>query len=164
MLAAAKKDDRAHLADMSVLEVLTELVESADVIALTHTEHADADELELYEGILRELNPSATVVRRTGDGVGGGNMLKHFLRASSDRPAPKERSGCWKAILAARRQDAHASEEMEEEDDGSGVKDGDEDDSDEDSDEEEDKDESDDEVEEGEEEGKEDTDPNVGHA
>ena len=161
LVEAAKKDDRAHLVDLSVIEVLAEFVESADVIVLSHTEHADADELELMEGILRELNPSATVVRRTG---AGSSLLVGVVRASPDRPAPKERSGCWQAILAARRQDSiHEEEEveMEEEGDGGDTNDG----NDDGSDDEEDKDaedEDDDEAEEDEEEGKEDVDPNLG--
>lgn len=47
LVAAAKDDERAHLADLSPLEVLAELVETADVVALSHTEDADADELEV---------------------------------------------------------------------------------------------------------------------
>ena len=152
LVEAAKKDDRAHLADLSVIEVLAEFVESADVIVLSHTEHADADELELMEGILRELNPSATVVRRTG---AGSSLLVGVVRASPDRPAPKERSGCWQAILAARKQDSDEDEDVEMEDEGDGG------DADENSDDDEAKD-AEEMDEADEEEGKEDVDPNVG--
>ena len=162
LVEAAKKDDRAHLADLSVLEVWAEFVESADVIVLRHTEHADADELDLQEGILRELNPSATVVRRTGT---GSSLLVGVVRASPDRPAPKERSGCWQAILAARKQDSHEDEdvEMEDEADGGDAEAGNDDGSDDDEDKHtEDEDDDDEEAAEDEEEGKEGVDTNVG--
>eukprot|EP00312_Isochrysidales_sp_CCMP1244_P026636 CAMPEP_0202773310 /NCGR_PEP_ID=MMETSP1388-20130828/44372_1 /ASSEMBLY_ACC=CAM_ASM_000864 /TAXON_ID=37098 /ORGANISM="Isochrysis sp, Strain CCMP1244" /LENGTH=208 /DNA_ID=CAMNT_0049442327 /DNA_START=105 /DNA_END=727 /DNA_ORIENTATION=- len=67
---AAKTDLRAHLRDKKRCEVLAECVESADVIALSHAEAADADELEMLEAMLRALNPSAAVVRHSGRGGG----------------------------------------------------------------------------------------------
>ena len=103
---AGKKDGRAHLHDKNECEVLAEFVESSDVIALSHTEAADTDELGMLEAMLRELNPSATIIQRTGDGTGGGKLLEHITQASSERPPPAERGGCWQTLLAARRQDA----------------------------------------------------------
>ena len=76
---AAKKDVRAHLHDQKACVVLAECVESADVIALSHADSADTDELEMLEAMLRELNPSAAVVRRDGEGEGGGKLLVHLV-------------------------------------------------------------------------------------
>ena len=150
---AAKKDDRAHLAGLSVPEVLAEFVETAAVVVLSHTEHANADLLEIQEGVLRELNPSVTVVRR---GAGRLPALVGVVRASPERPAPMERSGCFQAVMEARRQGGHEDEDVEEE----------EGDEDEDGDDDEAKDAEDmdaeDEVEEDEDEDREDVDPNVG--
>ena len=152
---AAKKDDRAHLAGLSVPEVLAEFVETAAVVVLSHTEHANADLLEIQEGVLRELNPSVTVVRR---GAGRLPALVGVVRASPERPAPMERSGCFQAVMEARRRGGHEDEGVEEEEE--------EGDADEGGDEDEAKDAEDmdaeDEVEEDEDEGKEDEDPNVG--
>ena len=149
-----KKDDRAHLAGLSVPEVLAEFVETAAVVVLSHTEHANADLLEIQEGVLRELNPSVTVVRR---GAGRLPALVGVVRASPERPAPMERSGCFQAVMEARRRGGHEDEGMEEEEEGDADEDGDEDEA---------KDAEDmdaeDEVEEDEDEGKEDEDPNVG--
>ena len=151
---AAKKDDRAHLAGLSVPEVLAEFVETAAVVVLSHTEHANADLLEIQEGVLRELNPSVTVVRR---GAGRLPALVGVVRASPERPAPMERSGCFQAVMEARRRGGHEDEGVEEEEEGDADEDGDEDEA---------KDAEDmdaeDEVEEDEDEGKEDEDPNVG--
>ena len=151
---AAKKDDRAHLAGLSVPEVLAEFVETAAVVVLSHTEHANADLLEIQEGVLRELNPSVTVVRR---GAGRLPALVGVVRASPERPAPMERSGCFQAVMEARRQGGHEDEDVEEEEEGDADEGGDEDEA---------KDAEDmdaeDEVEEDEDEGKEDEDPNVG--
>ena len=44
----------------------------SDVIALSHAEAADADELEMLEAMLGALNPSAAVVRRSGRGESHG--------------------------------------------------------------------------------------------
>ena len=127
---AAKTDARAHLrSTKKACEVLAEHVESADVIALSHADAAaaaDADELEMLEAMLRELNPSAAIVRRAGDGEGGGKMLEHVVRASPGRPAPNERSGCWQAVLAARKQDTGEGGAAEEEEQGEEEEDGDE--------------------------------------
>ena len=151
---AAKKDDRAHLAGLSVPEVLAEFVETAAVVVLSHTEHANADLLEIQEGVLRELNPSVTVVRR---GAGRLPALVGVVRASPERPAPMERSGCFQAVMEARRRGGHEDEGVEEEEEGDADEGGDEDEA---------KDAEDmdaeDEVEEDEDEGKEDEDPNVG--
>ena len=151
---AAKKDDRAHLAGLSVPEVLAEFVETAAVVVLSHTEHANADLLEIQEGVLRELNPSVTVVRR---GAGRLPALVGVVRASPERPAPMERSGCFQAVMEARRRGGHEGEDVEEEEEGDADEGGDEDEA---------KDAEDmdaeDEVEEDEDEGKEDEDPNVG--
>ena len=106
---AAKDDARAHLHDKNACEVLAEFVESADVIVLSHADAADADEVEMMEGMLRELNPSVTLVRRTGDGSGGGKLLERVAR-DVERPPPAERGGCTQTLLAARRADATASD------------------------------------------------------
>ena len=179
LVAASKKDERAHLVDLSVrqresnpgccclpsahsvhsltrvrllwlqvIEVLTEFIESADLIALSHTEHADADELEMMEGILAELNPSATLVRRTGDGTGGGKLLDKVVRPCPERPVnPKERGGCVQAIMATRKVDGTKMKEDEDEE----VSEDDESDDDEEDDEEEGEEEDDEDDEEGEE-------------
>ena len=121
---AAKTDARAHMRDKKkASEVLAECVENADVIALSHADAGDGDELEMLEAMLRELNPSAAIVRRAGEG--GGKILKH-VRASPECPAPNGRSGCWQAILAARKQgtgeeggaEDEEKQEGEEEEDG----------------------------------------------
>jgi G3E family GTPase len=113
---AAKLDARAHMRDKKKAgEVLAECVESADVIALSHADAADADELEMLEAMLRELNPSAAIVRRAGDGEGGGKILKH-VRASPECAAPNGRSGCWQAVLAARKQETGEEGGVEDED------------------------------------------------
>ena len=122
---AAKKDVRAHLHDQKACVVLAECLESVDVIALSHTESADADELEMMEAMLRALNPSVTIVRRTGDGEGGGKLLEHVTASEgSERPTPAERGGCWQTLRAARGReekedvsDAEEEEEGEEDDD-----------------------------------------------
>ena len=111
---AGKKDGRAHLHDKKVCEVLAEFVESADVIALCHTDESDADELEMLESMLHELNPSAAVVRRTGDGASGGKFLGCVVQLA-ERPAPGERGGCWQALLAARRRDLSGNSDEAEE-------------------------------------------------
>ena len=151
---SGEKDDRAHLAGLSVPEVLAEFVETAAVVVLSHTEHANADLLDIQEGVLRELNPSATVVRR---GAGRLPALVGVVRASPERPAPMERSGCFQAVMEARRRGGHEDEGVEEEEEGDADEGGDEDEA---------KDAEDmdaeDEVEEDEDEGKEDEDPNVG--
>ena len=71
---AAKSDVRAHLHDRKARVILVEQIESADTIMLTHTEQADADEVEMMTAILQELNPSATVVAREGDGAVGSKV------------------------------------------------------------------------------------------
>ena len=117
---AAKTDARAHMRDKKkASEVLAECVESADVIALSHADAGDGDELEMLEAMLRELNPSAAIVRRDGDGEGGGKILKH-VRASPECPAPNRRSGCWQAILAARKQGTGEEGGAEDEDEQEG--------------------------------------------
>ena len=121
---AAKTDARAHMRDKKkASEVLAECVENADVIALSHADAGDGDELEMLEAMLRELNPSAAIVRRAGEG--GGKILKH-VRASPECPAPNGRSGCWQAILAARKQGTgeEGGAEDEEEQEGEEEEDG----------------------------------------
>ena len=96
---AAKADARAHMREKrKAVEVLAECVESAHVIALSHAEAADEDEMAMVEAMLRELNPSVAIVRRAGL-----QMLEH-VRASAELPPPSARSGCWQAVLAAREQ------------------------------------------------------------
>ena len=120
MVAAAKKDERAHLADLTVVEVLAEIIDTADVIALSHTEDADADEVQMMGAMLSELNPSATLLHWTTHGAAGQMLLPAMARTSPERPPFKERNGCWQAIVAARAQNAGeedgAEEEVEEED------------------------------------------------
>ena len=110
---AARTDVRAHLSDVKACVVLAECVESADVIALAHTESADADELEMLEAMLHELNPSATVVRRTGDGKGGGELLDRVTKHRASSVPPAERAGCRQIVIADRKNEGAEEEEEE---------------------------------------------------
>ena len=114
---AAKADVRAHLHDRKARVVLAEQIESADTIVLTHTEQADADEVEMMAAILQELNSSATVVAREGDGVRGGKVKFASGLSGFDAPAPAERGGCLQVRLAARQDDGAGEEDEEEEED-----------------------------------------------
>lgn len=112
---AAKSDVRAHLHDRKARVILVEQIESADTIMLTHTEQADADEVEMMTAILQELNPSATVVAREGDGAVGSKVKFAPGASGFAAPAPTERGGCLQIRLEARQNGAE--EESEEEDD-----------------------------------------------
>ena len=112
---AAKSDVRAHLHDRKARVILVEQIESADTIMLTHTEQADADEVEMMTAILQELNPSATVVAREGDGAVGSKVKFAPGASGFAAPAPTERGGCLQIRLEARQNGAE--EESEEEED-----------------------------------------------
>ena len=144
LIEASKKDERAHLVDLSPVQVLAEFIETADVIVLVHAGNSDTDELDMMQELLGELNPSATVARRTGDGAGDSKLLPLMGPKSPQPPPPKQRNGCWQAIVAARKQqdedgagmedmEAASEEEGEEEEGGEedeGDADGDDDDED----------------------------------
>ena len=103
---AAKSDVRAHLHDRKARVILVEQIESADTIMLTHTEQADADEVEMMTAILQELNPSATVVAREGDGAVGSKVKFAPGASGFAAPAPTERGGCLQIRLEARQNGA----------------------------------------------------------
>ena len=84
---AAKADVRAHLHDRKARVVLAEQIESADMIMLIHADEADPDELEMMQAMLRDINPTAIVYRRNGDGgrfegdvSDGVNLLQRLAR------------------------------------------------------------------------------------
>ena len=124
---AAKKDERAHMHDQKVCDVLAEQVECADLIVLCQTGQADSDELSMMEEMMRALNPSVAIARCSGDGDGaaGCNLLQRANEASAERPAPAERAGWLQAVKEARndesedepQQEAEAGDEDDDEDD-----------------------------------------------
>ena len=111
LMKASPKESR------KVSDVLAELIESADVVVLATPKEEgggggeeggeiDDDELSMMEAMLRELNPSATVLRRGQGGAGGGGadpLLPRLLEAEVEGlPALEARAGWRRAVEEAR--------------------------------------------------------------
>ena len=77
-------------------DVLADHIESADVIVLATAGDDDEDEVAMMEGMLRALNPSATVLRRADGGAGGGALLPRLMAAEAAAPA-EARAG-WRQV------------------------------------------------------------------
>jgi G3E family GTPase len=121
---------------MAVVQVLADHVETADAIVLAHADQVGAGELQLMEGLLHELNQTATVVAATAGAAA--QVVAHLrpgagdLRKGTAVPTPEERAGWWQALSEARAAGSNGwtgeMEEVEEEADDDDDDDDDEDD------------------------------------